>query len=316
MSRFGLFYAFRLIVLCVSLCSFVTTTSYAQDIQSASIPAHTMHGIYGLGPSPNVTDKSYVDGILNQTGWSEVEPQPGVFSWKAMDSWVAATTKAGKHFVLRVAAGIFTPQWVYNLGAASVQLSQGTVPIPWDPTYLQYFNGMVAAMGARYGSNPALDGVEMTGLNYATGETGLVTQKNVNDCAPWMQAGYTSSLVVSAFSQILTEFTDDFPNVQLATALVNGGFCASATTFDWTMNSTLIGLGGFVPQNNGWSSNYVMPNMTGDEEVDALGSSLPAALNLVLEQPTTRYLQIYDPDLWNSTLAPSITAARAVLLAR
>ncbi len=319
MFRVGLLYVFRLIVLGGSLCSFLTATSYAQSIQSK--PAHTFRGIYAWlratkssGIKLDLTN-SNVDGMSFWSQWNLIEPQSGVFDWSNLDAHVNAATAAGKHFTLTIEAGVNTPQWLYGLGASSVTLSQGTVPIPWDPTYLQYFKGMVARMGAHYSSNPALDGVHITGLNYVHGETHLINS-NVADCAAWMRVGYTSTLVVSSFSQILTEFTDDFPGVQLASMIMPGGFCLNATTIDDTMDGKLLALGGWVPQNNGWNNHWIMLGMTGDQEGYALGSSLPAALNLALAQPDTRYLEIYHQDLNNPMLTASIAAARTALLSR
>jgi hypothetical protein len=192
------------------------------------------------------------------------------------------------------------------------------VPIPWDPTYLHYFKDMVAQLGAHYADRPALDGVHISGLNYTSGETGLVNYKNLADCGPWMMVGYTSELAVSAFSQILTEFTDDFPRVQMTAAIGPGGFCQTATELNFTMNDMLLALGGWVPQNDGWNSHWIMQKwpMMGDQEASPLGAALPAALNLALAQSDTRYLELYCGDLDNPALASSVAAARTVLLSR
>jgi hypothetical protein len=286
------------------------------------MPAHTIRGIYAWlnafsssGTQLDLTNPN-VDGMSFYTRWNIIEPMQGVFDWSALDAHVNAATSAGKHFTLAVSAGVNTPQWLYSLGASSVTLSQGTVPMPWDPTYLQYFKNMVAQMGAHYAGNPALDGVHMTGVNYATGETSLVVGPSTADCIPWMQAAYTSEHLVAAFSQILTEFTDDFPGVQLSPSIGPAGFCLNAAQLDFSMNSTLLALGGWVPENRGWNSNWIKPGMTGDQEVSPLGSLLPSALNLALAQPSTRYLEIYHQDLIDSTLASSIAAARTALLSR
>jgi hypothetical protein len=289
---------------------------------SNSRSSHTFHGIYAwlqainpVGLQLELTNPN-VDGMSFWTHWNIIEPEQGAFNWSSLDAHVRAATGAGKHFVLTVGAGMNTPQWVYDLGASAVRLSRGTVPIPWDPTYLEYFKRMVAQLGAHYASNPALDGIHITGLNYGSGETFLVVGTRIADCVRWMEAGYSASRVISAYSQILNEFTDDFPRVQFSPSIIPGGFCLNATTLDFSMNDTLLALGGSVPENSGWKNGWIMPGMTGDQEASPLGTALPAALKLALAQPTTRYLELYQGDLDNNALAPKIAAARRVLLSR
>jgi glycosyl hydrolase family 42 (putative beta-galactosidase) len=289
---------------------------------SNSRSSHTFHGIYGwlqainpVGLHLELTNRN-VDGMSFWTRWNIIEPEQGVFDWSSLDAHVRAATGAGKHFVLSVVAGMDTPHWVYGLGASAVRLSRGTVPIPWDPTYLQYFKRMIAQLGAHYANNPALDGVHITGINYGSGETFLVAGPSAADCRPWMEAGYSASRVISAYSQILNEFTDDFPRVQFSPSIIPGGFCLNANTLDFSMNGTLISLGGSVPENSGWKNHWIMSGMTGYQEGSPLGRALPAALKLVLAQPTTRYLELYQGDLDNAVLAPKIAAARRLLLSR
>src|SRR5579872_4887564 len=106
MSRGSLFYVFRLIVLCTSLCGFVAATSYAQDIEPmrASKPSYGFHGIYAWlqamykRSAQSDLDNSNVDGLAFYTWWSRIEPEQGVFDWTALDAHVNAATGAGKHF--------------------------------------------------------------------------------------------------------------------------------------------------------------------------------------------------------------------------
>jgi hypothetical protein len=98
---------------------------------------------------------SNVDGMAFYTRWNLIAPEQEVFDWSVLDAGVNAAIRAGKHFTLAIAAGVYTPQWVYGLGPPQSG-SEGIVPIPWDPTYLHYFKGMVAQLGAQYADRPVL----------------------------------------------------------------------------------------------------------------------------------------------------------------
>jgi len=120
------------------------------------------------GPCAYTNDVSGVE--YDRCGWSQVEPQEGVYNWAWMDGKIAQYAAYGKKFafgIMNTDPG-FTPDWVfkpgtnattgtvYPVGAASKKISDGyVVPVAWDePVYLARMKTFIKAIGARYNGHP------------------------------------------------------------------------------------------------------------------------------------------------------------------
>src|SRR5260370_611157 len=101
------------------------------------------HGIIALLPSFNnarrvnlarpVWSNPLVRGVRLRTVWRKVQPEENSFDWSYLDEAVALAARHDKFIGLSVAAGIFTPAWVYRSGA---QRFDFTLTGPWRPTRL------------------------------------------------------------------------------------------------------------------------------------------------------------------------------------
>ena len=216
------------------------------------------YGLYALG-SPERTPQvpaataanPYVDGIALRFPWTTLEPAEGQFAWSVVDTEIQNAASHGKKAALFVAAGYYTPAWVYAAGARSfsfVWSSTGgplpctsqKIPVPWDSVYLQKWNAFVSALGHRYDGNSTVTWVHVTGVNTSTGEMGLpkaqgnaihVTVKGVSysckandDVTNWINAGYTRTLAESAWKSVDAAFAAAFPHHLLGPMTVPGGF--------------------------------------------------------------------------------------------
>jgi Beta-galactosidase len=215
-------------------------------------PASPSIGVYALGkpnsPIPEaVLQNPNVDGIALRTSWDALEPAEGGFYLSLLDGEVHRARTHNKNISLSVEAGFHTPAWVFAAGAEPFYMvwdkpwgpplcSQQRIPVPWDPVYVAKWQDFIRQLGRRYGSEPALSNVKLTGINSRTQEAilphgwgdaaraGTTACAAKDDVAQWLQAGYTRTKVEGAWATIVQTFTQAFTGPQLAVMVVPGGF--------------------------------------------------------------------------------------------
>ena len=203
----------------------------------ASAYTPTINGLYALGSAmhPEIPAAALanpaVDGIALRFFWDQLEPSEGAFDWAPMDRAIGSARAHGKKVSFSVTPGVHTPAWVYGAGAAPftylwnrpfgfAQCSEQRIPIPWDRVYLAKWSTFVRAMGRRYGSNPAVAMVKITGINSGAAEinlphTGGMGAVNCpggnNDDANWRRVGYSRAKIKAAFQASGDVFAESFP---------------------------------------------------------------------------------------------------------
>jgi len=144
------------------------------------------HGIFALLPSFNnarrvnlarpVWSNPLVRGVRLRTVWRNVQPEESSFDWSYFDEAVVLAARHGKSIGLSVAAGIFTPDWVYRGGAQRFDFTltgpwrptrHMTMPEPWDDEFLKKWGATVRAMGRRYDGNASVAYVVIGGLGFS-----------------------------------------------------------------------------------------------------------------------------------------------------
>ncbi len=340
---------------------FATFTPHATSSPSPS--SSSPGGLYVLlgndeaAIPPRALANPSVDGIALRFSWRALETADGVFNWTPLDTMIAEAALAGKKVSLSVQAGYLTPAWLYSEGVQSIRFvwdqpsgpaicTVQTMPVPWDPTFLQKWTAFVQAFGVRYNSNPAVAQVKLTGLNSKTQETFLPIANggpinngqcnSYNDIASWQAAGYTSIKVEAAWQRIAASFAASFPSKPLTAMLVPGGFPpldASGNPIvgqptDYQVSKDIIATGlatlgtAFIAQNNGLSSTWVWKPLTqlskhttvGFQTVGVMGNKLAATVKLGLASGG-RFLEIYFTDVANPSLQATLAAAHQSLLA-
>lgn len=340
---------------------FATFTPHVTSLPSPS--SSSPGGLYVLlgndetSIPPRALANPNVDGIALRFSWQALETADGVFNWTSLDIMIAEAALAGKKVSLSVQAGYLTPSWLYTEGVQSIRFvwdqpsgpalcTVQTMPVPWDPTFLQKWTAFVQAFGARYNSNPAVAQVKLTGLNSRTQETFLPTANggpinngqcnSYNDIASWQAAAYTSIKVEAAWQRIAGAFAASFPSKPLTAMLVPGGFPpldASGNqilgqTTDYQVSKDIIATGlatlgtAFITQNNGLSGTWVWNPVVqlskhatvGFQTVGVMKSKLAATVNLGLASGG-RFLEIYFTDVANPSLQATLAAAHHSLLA-
>jgi hypothetical protein len=330
--------------------------------RAAAPPVNGVYALTPLNPSTSqiphaVLTNPAVDGIALRVGWSVLEPNANAFQWGEIDNVIALATSYGKTVSISVEAGIESPAWVYADGAQSfkfvwnlpwgpAQCTVVSIPVPWDEVFQAKWGQFVAAFGARYGSNPYVSMVKLTGLNSSTEETWLANStagtpinggrcRAMNDVQNWRNIGYTRAKVESAWLAMANDFDRAFPNKQFAAMLVPGGFppidsygnLIPKASCDYQVSTDILndgltdyGPGVFVAQNNGLSNTWIWSVMvntapkgeTGFQMTSPLGSKLPQAINLAL-QSSASFLEIYDGDLTTPSLQSAIQRAHVAM---
>jgi PKD repeat protein len=330
----------------------------ALDIAPAPVATQSYYsglsGVYALQTAnakiqPSVLSNPYVDGIAIRATWKFMEPTDGSYNWSYLDNNIAAAAAAGKKVSLSIQTGVDTPAWVYAEGAQSVLFRHQKIPVPWDSVYLTKWEQFITELGQRYGNNPAVDHVVLTGINETTQETLLPHTRA--DALIWQGAGYTRAKLEAAWQSMADTWSAAFANKQIVMDVVpnglpaidaNGHLFAARGGGDNQAISDLINLGisrygsQFVVQNNGLNTNWISPAVsglsnqvttgyqmlwyvTGDNSYRMNGGKAidPAvALQDAVNQAVAghaRYVEIYHADVINPALQGVLAKAHAAL---
>ncbi|HEU0210375.1 MAG TPA: beta-galactosidase [Candidatus Udaeobacter sp.] len=158
-------------------------------------------------PSWNNTN---LDGVRLRPVWSDLAPSRGVYDWSSVDAIFDIAAEHGKFIGLSVAAGVATPQWVYDAGAYKYNLLDGTgqsMSLPWDPVFQSKYLPFIRAMGRRYEGNPTLHYIVMGGMGQVI-ETGL-SKSSADDAALTALGGLDAW--IAAAKQIIPVYATAFP---------------------------------------------------------------------------------------------------------
>ena len=212
-----------MLVACVALGALAVGMTAAQSVEQTAPPFRIDPGLptdivvnaeQGLGQchwidtavlgSPLVS-WAY-DARQAGSGWSTLEPQPGVFAWAPMDAQVGKARSLNRRIWLQLLTTEgSTPVWAQEAGVPLVG-SRGGTPAPWDPTYQQLLRRAVHAMAARYDQDPTVDAIiVMAGGCY--GEMAICAPEA--DRQAWEKAGYSDARFIEAVKQIVDIYLED-----------------------------------------------------------------------------------------------------------
>jgi hypothetical protein len=343
----------KLILLCAGVVLLLLTASLSR---AQAIPQTT--GIFSINPgasaslsstgtiSPSILARPYVKGILVRFGWSDIEATEGVYNWSVIDGLLSLAAASGKQITLGVMAGYMTPSWVYADGAQPFNFvwdvptfgpalcSVQSIPIPWDPMFLEKWQAFVQAMGERYSANPTLVSVMLYGLNFRSVETSLPTSnkqhirgsRGARSCkgydypSLWQAAGYTRTKVEDALFAMQSYYQNAFPDTQLLAGLNPGGFPPiddngnllpgnrpvdlqvpkdlMADGADTLGEQFAAGIGGLSANGLTWAvlTQYSNAVDTGYQTASPLGARLPKAIKTA-HRVASRWLQLYPSDI-------------------
>ncbi len=203
-------------------------------------------------PIGDLSDKTawanpYVDGVRIRTGWNVIQPQKTTYNWATIDQALSLAKQNGKKVGVSIAAGVSTPQWVYDGGATKYGLLDGTgnsMPLPWEPAFQEQWLAFIKMLGERYDGNPALSYICPTGfmqlcIMYLTKTP--EDEAKLNALA--VQAGYIDlgSAFIPTAEKLIGAFMEAFPTTAVmlnpTIPFATGGMLAQNTVRDWGINT-------------------------------------------------------------------------------
>jgi len=196
----------------MAFLTIVATSLKAQDVKipdvlidslPLNIPGFAPRGIFTIPgggwqkpPSPEAWEASCLDGVTIRTYWKKFNPEKGVYDWTYLDRMFEKANRNDKLIHLMVAPGFYSPKWVLDKvetrkfkvpgGEAPLKGQIRRLPLPWDRKYLALRFAFVDKLAKRYGSNPALSLVAVTGPNGHNGEVNLPDSRKAN-IDNWME---------------------------------------------------------------------------------------------------------------------------------
>jgi Beta-galactosidase len=168
-----------------------------------------------------------VDGISIRAHWSDVETADGVYNWSYLDAKINQASAAGKWVTLRVSTagggvsqGGLVPDWVINqikanggkffswLDSAHSNRVK-TIPVFWDPTFMQKKRELIEALGKRYGDNRNIKVVYVGFANARTSDWNVPGRNTlsaaeraagftITGVQRWKALGYTEQKIINS----------------------------------------------------------------------------------------------------------------------
>jgi len=322
------------VLLCTALA-----TSNAADLKPGP------HGIYALLPSFNsdrpvdlnrpIWSNPLVRGVTVRTVWRNVQPAADHYDWSYFDAAVADASGHGKSVGLSLAAGIFTPDWVYGGGAGRfdftltgpwIPTTQKTMPEPWDAQFLEQWGATIHAMGKRYDANPAVAYVMIGGLGFSIES---VYAKSPDDIAKLNALGGAARWLEGA-KKIVDLYAAAFPTTPFIYAMappIKGDFATTRALVEYGVSKYP---GRFGIMHHGLNAEAA-PDFYPDHAVSIYSAKTPAGFQMVwstegdegarrvkgtLAQALARgagfnaqFIEVYEVDCQNPAYAGDLRAA-------
>ena len=79
-----------------------------------AMPPPSAFGVWDRGSSFDPKEYPFLKGLAFNPAWAEVEKQPGIFDWSALDQAMENAVKRNQFLYLSVNVGPDAPQWIYT----------------------------------------------------------------------------------------------------------------------------------------------------------------------------------------------------------
>jgi hypothetical protein len=186
---------------------------------------YVIFGRFAGLPGPNMWGLPHISGVWFQRNWALVEATQGVYDWSLYDGIVNNAQAYGKTVILGLHQGLLNdgmPRWATFPLFTTGGMVSGL--IPWDPSYLDAFGAVTAALVERYAAHPNVAGFTLGGYyNWNTDDFDLANS-NVADRQSWIARGYTRSKISASmryFLRLLSTRTAKAIRVASAAPMIN-----------------------------------------------------------------------------------------------
>lgn len=286
-------------------------------------------GIGNGSVDPAVASKPYVNGILVRVAWKDIEPSDDTYIWSLIDNQITAAQSYGKKISLAIGGGPNAPNWLYSLGAQSISYTvpfSGTIPIPWDTTFLAKWTEFITALGNRYANDTTIQLVYITNSS----GNGFEMQLPFNPSPSYTTIAYTDQKVIDSWELVMDTFNTSFPNHYLtndyhpvnssnaladtiyAYAKLNIGDRYGANGWWWTQNNTSVYPSQYaILQDSATTNQFTGIQMaySGTTSAGSFGTGgMPTALNLAISNHIC-YWEIWNNDITSGTFDTLLSGA-------
>ena len=177
--------------------------------------------------------------------WKFVEPEMGQYNWPMIDKALQTAHERRQTLMLRIAPygtgpERDVPEWYREMvGERDEWLPEGT---GWrvdaeDPRYVQYFGGLIRALGQRYDGHPDLEAVDLSIVGF------------------WGEGRGSEILTQKTREVLVNAYTDNFkktPLIMLLTDKLTNNYGLSQAQVGWRVDC--IGdLGFWASEQGGWT---------------------------------------------------------------
>jgi hypothetical protein len=224
------------------------TTAFAE--QSGQAKAGGVFSLRAAGDELNDVselESPFVTGLSARFKWQDIEPEPGQYNWRPLERAHEISTAKNKMLIIRVTAGMHSPNWIYRLGVPQIDFeaddaswmesgAKGRMPVPWNEVYLEMWEKFLEELGKKVQDWPNIFCVEMTGGGLI-GEMQL-PGKSETTIAQWKEAEISDEKVVSMWKRIITSYNKAMPQgvgVVLDLGMPFPKSEAPATLVEWAM---------------------------------------------------------------------------------
>ena len=190
----------------------------------------------------------FVAGLSARIAWSDLEPKQGQYDWRLLEQAKETAASHKKPLMLRVTAGMLSPDWVYKLeGVGAVTFTKEDVswlkpgetvrmPVPWAEGYLKAWESCLVALGKKIHDWPELYCVQMTGGGFI-GELHL-PKTSATTMKQWQEAGASEEKVNAMWRRIITAYDKNMPahvGISLNLALPLPGYETGTVVREWAL---------------------------------------------------------------------------------
>ena len=234
------------VALLVSSCA-ITLGANTAEAQSRPYPKGVWapFGPYKVLP-PALINNMGIVGVNIAEDWSDLNPSPGEYYWSTLDDEIAQAVAAGfKVNIVITNSSDKTPQWLLDLlpDGQKINLMDPasnhstfcgpiTTALYWNSVFHHARLDLIAAAGARYSNNPAIQGFMASFANHHSNDwniqdtVGLIVcpacppiipgyacgNTTVDQVEQWLDAGWTEQAMVEVGKDICDAAAAAFPN--------------------------------------------------------------------------------------------------------
>ena len=182
----------------------------------------------------------FIKNVVISRRWEDLNTAQGVYDFTALNADIDEVINSGRTFSLKITTGIYSPNYLVNLGVPhvtfqefevdDVNLITFNVPAVWNTTYKTEFKAFLTALRANLTSYiPNMTYISACGISRSSAELRLPAQilkvqnnqTSTDAKTIWLANGYSVDNVVDTFKEFATHTRGLFPNMPIVIPIVH-----------------------------------------------------------------------------------------------